>query len=107
MPGSVEIGAGRYDLTVVGPNRFLRHFTGDVTAAGRTAQAEAAYHQGGFGSKPTLVLTLTNSGPQAATFTVVCRTTTRPTRRRPFTCAHTGTRRIRWTRSRAATAGMT
>ncbi len=49
---SVEIGAGSgdggYDLTVVGPNRFLRHFTGDVHAAGRTAQVEATYYEGRF-----------------------------------------------------------
>src|SRR5450755_176828 len=74
VPGSVEIGAGSgdgtYDLTVVGPNRFLRHFTGDVNAPGVTAQAEAAYYAGGFGPKPQLALYLTNSGTTAVTFTV-------------------------------------
>jgi phospholipase C len=75
VPGSVEIGAGsgegKYDLTVVGPNRFLRRFTGDVNATGRTAQVEAAYYEGGFGPKPRLALELTNSGTKAVTFTVV------------------------------------
>lgn len=74
VPGSVEIGAGRgdgkYDLTVVGPNRFLRHFTGDVNAAGKTAQVEATYYPGGFGPKPLLTLELTNNGTTAVTFTV-------------------------------------
>jgi phospholipase C len=74
VPGSVEIGAGsgdgKYDLTVVGPNRFLRHFTGDVNAAGKTAHVEAAYYQNGFGSKPKLTLTLTNNGTTAVTFTI-------------------------------------
>jgi phospholipase C len=74
VPGAVQIGAGggdgRYDLTVVGPNRFLRHFTGDVNAAGKTAQVEAAYHQNGHGSKPKLTLTLTNNGTRAVTFTI-------------------------------------
>ncbi len=52
VPGSAEIGAGRgdgtYDLTVVGPNRFLRHFTGDVASPGASAQVTADYYQGGF-----------------------------------------------------------
>jgi phospholipase C len=74
VPGSVEIGAGRgdgkYDLTIVGPNRFLRHFTGDVSAAGKTAQVEASYYQGRFSSKPKLVLVLTNTSTNAVSFTV-------------------------------------
>ena len=74
VPGSAEIGAGRgdgrYDLTIVGLNRFLRHFTGDVSAPGVTAQVTAAYYQGGFGPKPMLALKLTNSGKEAVTFTV-------------------------------------
>ncbi|HUY48189.1 MAG TPA: phospholipase domain-containing protein [Streptosporangiaceae bacterium] len=74
VSGSAGIGAGRgdgrYDLTVVGPNRFLRHFTGDVSATGVTAQVTAAYYQGGFGPKPKLALKLTNSGKEALTFTV-------------------------------------
>jgi phospholipase C len=76
VPGWVEIGAGngsgKYDLTVVGPNRFLRHFTGDVHAAGNTAQAQVqiAYQPGRSGAKPKLALTLTNTGAEAVTFTV-------------------------------------
>ncbi|HUZ39386.1 MAG TPA: phospholipase C, phosphocholine-specific [Streptosporangiaceae bacterium] len=75
VSGSAEIGAGHgdgaYDLTIVGPNRFLRHFTGDVSAPGATAQVTAAYYQGGFSPKPKLALKLTNSGKEAVTFTVV------------------------------------
>jgi len=74
VPGSAEIGAGsgngKYDLTIVGPNRFLRHFTGDVSVAGVTAEVTAVYYQGGFVPKPKLWLELTNSGEQAITFTV-------------------------------------
>ena len=74
VPGSVEIGAGqgdgRYDLTVVGPNRFLRHFAGDVSAPGATAQVTAEYYQGGFGPAPALALKLVNGGDEAVTFTV-------------------------------------
>ncbi|MCW2493058.1 MAG: putative phospholipase precursor [Frankiales bacterium] len=82
VPGSVEIGAGRgdgvYDLTIVGPNLFLRRFTGDVRAAGKTAQVEAAYYQGRFGPKPKLALELTNSGTTAVTFTVVSNNYSKP-----------------------------
>ena len=68
--GATE-GDTAYDVTVTGPNRFLRHFTGDIDAAGRTAQVEARYVGDGRGSKPKLVLTLTNDGDHAVTFTVV------------------------------------
>jgi phospholipase C len=72
--GAVEIGAGRgagkYDLTITGPNRFLRHFTGDVGTAGKTAAAEAAYYQGCFSPRPKLILALSNTGSKAVTFTV-------------------------------------
>jgi len=74
VPGSVQIGAGsgdgRYDITVVGPNRFLRRFTGDVNAPGVTAQVTAAYDHGGVSPGPRLVLSLTNGGTDAVEFTV-------------------------------------
>lgn len=35
----------------MGPNRFLRHFTGDVASPGASAQATADY-QGGFSTGP-------------------------------------------------------
>ena len=74
VPGSARIGAGsgdgRYDLTITGPNRFLRRFTGDAGGPGATAQVTALYYQGGFGARPILMLKLINSGRQAAAFTV-------------------------------------
>jgi len=74
VSASVEIGAGHgdgtYDLTVIGPNRFLRHFTGDVNASGTTVKVQAAYYQGGFGPKPMFGLVLTNTGVTAVAFTV-------------------------------------
>ncbi|HEX4657701.1 MAG TPA: phospholipase C, phosphocholine-specific [Streptosporangiaceae bacterium] len=73
VPGSVQIGAGsgdgKYDITVVGPNRFLRRFTGDVNAPGVTAQVEATYADGS-GRGPRLVLQLTNRGTEDITFTI-------------------------------------
>ncbi len=71
VSGSAGIaGDGRYDLTVVGPNRFLRHFTGDIGAAGATAHVTAVYYQGGFGQRPMLAFRLINRGDEAVTFTV-------------------------------------
>jgi phospholipase C len=74
VAGSVEIGAGSgdgaYDITIVGPNRFLRHFTGDVGAPGLTAQAQAAYSPHGFAGEPRLWLTLTNKSTETVAFTV-------------------------------------
>ena len=61
--------SGRYDLTVVGPNRFLRHFTGDTTRTGATAQVTASY-QHGPGRDPVLALELANGGSHVVTFTV-------------------------------------
>ena len=75
VAGSIEVGAGngdgKYDLTVVGTNRFLRHFTGDVNVAATTAQATAQYHQHDHGRTPELALELINNDTKAVTFTVV------------------------------------
>jgi phospholipase C len=74
VSGAVALGAGdgdgSYDVTIVGPNRFLRHFAGDVTGPGKAARVEAAYYGHGFGSRPRLSLRLTNAGPKVVTFTV-------------------------------------
>lgn len=70
--GTVEIGSGpgdgAYDLTVIGPNRFLRHFTGDAAASG-TAQVRARY-EGSSAAYPRLSPRLVNDGSQSDTFTV-------------------------------------
>jgi phospholipase C len=70
VSGTVTVGSGAYDLTVVGPNRFLRYFTGDSGRSGATAQVTASYYGHGSAQKPVLALTLTNTGRQAVTFTV-------------------------------------
>ena len=74
VSGSVEVvpgtSAGKYDVTVVGPNRFLRHFTGDVLTGDTTSQVRATYYPDGFGRRPTLALDLINNGPAPVTFTV-------------------------------------
>jgi phospholipase C len=70
VSASIGIGDGRYDLTVVGPNRFLRHFTGDAGGAGRAAQARLVIHESISGKHPYLELELVNTGDSAVTFTV-------------------------------------
>jgi len=64
VAGTAEVGATAgdtaYDITVVGPNRFLRHFTGDVGAAGTSAQVAAEYYGPGLTvdtSRPFTVVT--------------------------------------------------
>jgi phospholipase C len=62
--------SGRYDITVVGPNRFLRRFSGDITAPGAAARVTADYYAEGWGTPPTLTLTLANTGGCNLTFIV-------------------------------------
>ncbi|MEU8948399.1 phosphocholine-specific phospholipase C [Streptomyces sp. NPDC048489] len=72
--GTGPVGAGAsdtaYDLTVTGPNRFLRRFAGDTAAAGKDLVVEAAYYEGKADGHPKLRLTLRNNGKKAVTFTV-------------------------------------
>src|SRR5580692_11118634 len=60
--------SGAYDITVIGPNRFLRRFTGDATKKGAKVTAEAEYYHSGF--KPKFVLNLVNGASTAVNFTV-------------------------------------
>jgi phospholipase C len=66
-PVGATAGDTRFDVTVVGPNRFLRRFTGDTAAAGAQLSVRAEYTEG---ARPRLRLTLANHGDQAVTFTV-------------------------------------
>jgi phospholipase C len=68
VAATVAVENGRYDLTVVGPNRFLRHFTGAGFGAG--AHVTASYEGHGYGGGPVLVLRLVNDGTDELTFTV-------------------------------------
>lgn len=64
-------GAGKYDLTVIGPNRFLREFSGDANSASKDLVVAAAYYDGADCSRPGLWLQLTNHDSRALTCTVV------------------------------------
>ena len=62
-------GDGAYDLTVVGPNRFLRRFQGNATTAGAQLSLTAAYQRAGTAGTG-LFLTFANQGTQRAVFTI-------------------------------------
>ncbi|MFD7988500.1 phosphocholine-specific phospholipase C, partial [Kitasatospora indigofera] len=63
-------GNGPYDLSVTGPNRFLRRFKGDATKAGRTAAVTASYAIEPGSGKLAIWFKLANSGASAVTFTI-------------------------------------
>jgi len=63
-------GGGQYDLSLVGPNRFLRRFVGDATTAGRYAEVTSHYAPSPNLGQQALWLTMANSGTAAATFTI-------------------------------------
>ena len=62
--------SGSYDITVIGPNRFLRRFAGNVNSAGAGLNVTADYFTEGWGPRPMLTLTLANTGKSDVTFTV-------------------------------------
>ncbi|MEU8587293.1 phosphocholine-specific phospholipase C [Streptomyces sp. NPDC048664] len=63
-------GDGKYDLTVLGPNRFLRRFTGNATAAGKGCEATTYYAPAPDTGKDALWFKLTNTGAGTVTYTV-------------------------------------
>jgi phospholipase C len=63
-------GATAYDLTITGPNRFLRRFVGDVASAGKDLVVEASYYDGKSTARPKLKLWLRNDGDSPVVFTI-------------------------------------
>ena len=63
-------GNGKYDLTLVGPNRFLRRFAGDTTAAGHSAEVTSSYAPAPDTGKQAVWFAMANTGTAAATFTI-------------------------------------
>jgi phospholipase C len=72
--GSGPIGSGpgdtKYDLTITGPNRFLRRFIGDTAKAGKNLVVETVYYDGASSARPKLQLWLRNNGDSAVEFTI-------------------------------------
>jgi phospholipase C len=64
-------GDGRYDFSVVGPNRFLRHMTGDARRPGRDLEAVAYYAVDPAIDRLALWLELTNQSTARVAFTVL------------------------------------
>ncbi|MFR9793000.1 phosphocholine-specific phospholipase C [Streptomyces sp. MB22_4] len=63
-------GDGKYDLTMVGPNRFLRRFQGDATKAGKSAEVSTRYAVEPGTGKLAIYFRMTNSGSSAVRFTI-------------------------------------
>ncbi|MFF8868384.1 phosphocholine-specific phospholipase C [Streptomyces sp. NPDC015139] len=63
-------GDGKYDFTIVGPNRFLRRFKGDAsTDAGRGARVKSYFADGGSGAL-AIYFDLYNDSDDDVTFTI-------------------------------------
>ena len=76
----VTYGAGRYDLTLSGPNGFERQFVGDISTACGALEVTSTLHP----PEGTLELTYANRGSVAVTFTT---TATRHRTDGPWTTA--------------------
>ncbi|GLQ48499.1 phospholipase C [Dyella lipolytica] len=63
-------GSGSYDLTVVGPNRFLRRFAGDVNNAGKTCSVTSSYAADPSSGELAIYFSMTNTGTEPVTFTI-------------------------------------
>ncbi|PBC79691.1 phospholipase C [Streptomyces sp. TLI_235] len=63
-------GGGPYDLSVVGPNRFLRRFKGDATKPGKLVSVTASYANAPTTGKLALWFAFANTGTTPVTFTV-------------------------------------
>jgi len=63
-------GNGLYDLSVTGPNRFLRRFKGDATKPGKLVSVTASYAVEPGTGKPAIWFKLVNTGAAPVTFTI-------------------------------------
>ena len=63
-------GAGKYDISMAGPNRFLRRFTGDATKAGKSIEVAARFAVETGTGKQAIWFKLTNTSAAAVKFTI-------------------------------------
>ena len=63
-------GSGDYDLTCVGPNRFLRRFAGNVNNPGKTCSITSSYAVDPSSGELAIYFAMTNTGTKAVTFTI-------------------------------------
>jgi phospholipase C len=63
-------GSGKYDLTMTGPNRFLRHFAGDATTAGAGTEVTSSYAIEPGSGKLAIWFAMDNTTAGPVTFTI-------------------------------------
>ncbi|WP_233840470.1 phospholipase C, phosphocholine-specific [Dyella sp. 2HG41-7] len=63
-------GSGQYDLTVIGPNRFLRRFAGNVNNAGKSCSVTSSYQNDPTSGEMAIYFALTNTSSASVTFTI-------------------------------------
>ncbi|WP_432989472.1 phosphocholine-specific phospholipase C [Dactylosporangium sp. CA-233914] len=63
-------GSGQYDLSMVGPNRFLRRFIGNATTAGKDAFVSSYYAVASNTGKQAIWFRMKNTSASAMTFTI-------------------------------------
>lgn len=63
-------GSGSYDLTVIGPNRFLRRFAGDLNNSGSTCSITSSYAVDPVSGQLAIYFAMVNTGKTSVTFTM-------------------------------------
>ena len=63
-------GSGSYDLTAIGPNRFLRRFAGNLNNSGKDCSVTSSYANDPSSGQLAIYFALTNNGNGSVTFTV-------------------------------------
>ncbi|MFF5448450.1 phosphocholine-specific phospholipase C [Streptomyces sp. NPDC012888] len=63
-------GLGKYDISMHGPNRFLRRFTGDATKPGKALEVAARYAVEPGTGKQAVWFRMTNASASPVTFTI-------------------------------------
>ncbi|GGA38947.1 phosphocholine-specific phospholipase C [Dyella nitratireducens] len=63
-------GSGEYDLTVIGPNRFLRRFAGNLNDAGKPCSVTSSYAIDPVSGQLAIYFALTNGDSGSVTFTI-------------------------------------
>ncbi|MGW3309361.1 phosphocholine-specific phospholipase C [Streptomyces sp. NPDC001073] len=63
-------GSGKYDITMVGPNRFLRRFQGDATKAGKSGEVSTRYAVEPGTGKLAIYFRMTNSAAASVKFSI-------------------------------------
>lgn len=63
-------GSGSYDLTVIGPNRFLRRFAGNLNNAGKACSVTSSYINDPVSGQLAIYFALVNGSSESVTFTI-------------------------------------